>query len=218
MNGGLTPKALAEVKGRPLVEHVMSVYGDHDFTLLLGHLGDAVRLHFLLHPDDRVTLLDTGRDSQTGARVKAACFHLHDAPCFAVAYCDVLADVNVWDVVKFHQCHGKVATLVAVPAVSRFGVLGLRPNQTMGLNGGWEVEAFNEKPKTPDWVSAGFFVFSSRVFEYLDDGPIEQMALGRLAMNNQLMAYRHDGVCFHVDTQKDVEELDRMEGPLPWIK
>jgi glucose-1-phosphate cytidylyltransferase len=211
LNGGTTPKALAEVKDRPLVEHVMSIYGDHDFTLLLGHLGDAIRLHFLLHPHEQVHLLDTGRGAQTGNRLRQwmrTGLYLPKAT-FAVAYCDCLADINVWDVVKFHQSHGKISTLVAVHPTSRFGILG------MGLNP--FVASFNEKPRTSDWVNAGFFVFSSRVFEYLDDGPLEGAPLEKLAADDQLCAYKHESFFRCVDTQKDLEELELMEGT-PWLK
>ena len=207
LNGGVTPKALAEVNDKPMVEHVMDVYGNHDFLLLLGHQGDQVRLRFMLHPRDRVTLADTGKETQTGGRIRQASM-LRMGGYFAVAYCDCLADVNIWDVVKFHQGHGRVATLVAVHPTTSYGVLGLDDSCT--------VTSFREKPKSNEWVNAGFFLFNQRIFSYLDDGPLED-TLEKLATEGQLKAYLHEGFFRCVDTQKDLEELNATEGT-PWLR
>ena len=210
LNGGQTPKALAEVHDQPLVEHVMNIYGRQDFVLLLGHLNDQVRLRYMLHPRREVEILDTGRDAETGARVRTARKLLTDsnASYFSVAYCDCLADIKVWDVVKFHQQHRKIATLVAVPAVSQYGVLGLDSD---------EVTAFREKPRTANWVNFGFFVFSQGIFDYLDDGPLEGRTMEMLVADRQLRAYKHDGWHASVDSPKDLERLNKLEGS-PWLK
>ncbi len=228
LNGGSHPKAMADVNGRPLISYVMSIYnsstmlrGYNEFKLLLGHLGDEIRLHYLLHPNERVELVETGRETQTAGRLLKAREHLDDGHTFAVAYCDCLANVDIDKVLAFHRAHGKLATLVAVPAVSKFGVLQF---QAMPYSEGYTdiVLSFSEKPKTNDWVNFGFFLFEPGVWPYFDIGRLsndcnlETLSLPALARDGQLVAYRHGGWFHCVDSPKDLEQLNQTEGT-PWL-
>jgi glucose-1-phosphate cytidylyltransferase len=162
--------------------------------------------------DFEVTLADTGVDVNTGGRVKRIEGHVK-SDLFIVTYGDGLSDVDVRKLVAFHQAHGKLATVTTVQPVSRFGIMQLDGNST--------VTSFAEKPKVEGWVSAGFFVFSRRIFDYLDAGDLqilEDEPLERLAGEGQLMAYKHDGFFFPVDTYRDYLHVNEVwkEGAAPW--
>lgn len=224
LNGGSTPKALAEVKDRPLVEHVISIYRTphlgayNEYHLLLGYNGDKIRLHYLLHPNSRVKLVETGKETQTAGRLLRAREYIDDGRTFAVAYCDCLADVDIDEVLTFHRSHGRLATLVAVPVVSKFGVLSFKDLPFYA--GGHIVHGFSEKPKTSDWVNFGFFLFEPDVWSYIGAKSVhtvlEQDVLPILAKEGQLVAFRHNGFSTCADSPKDLEQLNAIEGT-PWL-
>ena len=130
---------------------------------------------------------------------------------FMTTYGDGLADVDLGALAEFHRSHGKLATLTAVRPPSRYGVLELD---------GDNVATFAEKPQLEGWVSAGFFVFDRRVFDYLggDDCVLEREPLTRLAAEGQLMVYRHDGFFFAMDTYREYKLLNELwdRGEAPW--
>jgi glucose-1-phosphate cytidylyltransferase len=131
---------------------------------------------------------------------------------FMVTYGDGLANVDIRALVEYHHQHGRLATLTAVHPFSRFGILTL-DNSSSVLN-------FSEKPQVEEWVSAGFFVFNRRVFDYLtgDDCFLEREPLERLAREGQLMAYRHQGFFYAMDTYRDYRFLNELwdKGQTPW--
>jgi glucose-1-phosphate cytidylyltransferase len=116
--------------------------------------------------------------------------------------------------VEYHHHHGRLATVTAVHSLSRFGILKLDDNSGV-LN-------FAEKPQMEEWISAGFFVFNQRVFDYLkgDDCVLEREPLERLAREGQLMAYKHNGFFYAMDTYRDYKFLNELwdSGQPPWRK
>jgi glucose-1-phosphate cytidylyltransferase len=233
------PKPMVEVGGRPILWHIMKAYAHHgyiDFVVCLGYRGHTIKDYFLnyeamsndftirLGPrpeityhnghdeqDYRVTLADTGLDTMTGGRLKRVQKYI-DGDLLLVTYGDGLADVNIRDLVAFHRRHGRLATVTAVQPQSRFGVLELRDDGS--------VASFLEKPKQDGWVSAGFFVFHRKVFDYLggDDCVLEKEPLARLAAEGQLRAYPHAGFFFPMDTYRDYLQLNQLwdSGEAPW--
>jgi glucose-1-phosphate cytidylyltransferase len=161
--------------------------------------------------DFEVTLADTGLETNTGGRVKRVEHHVK-GDTFLVTYGDGLADVDLRALVAFHRAHGRIATLTAVRPYSRFGVTSIDDQS--------RVTAFAEKPRADGWVSAGFFVFNRRIFDYLDGDRqmLEEKPLERLAAEGQLMAYKHDGFFFAVDTYRDFLQVNDMwrRGDAPW--
>jgi glucose-1-phosphate cytidylyltransferase len=146
----------------------------------------------------------------TGGRVRRVRRYV-GAGTFMVTYGDGVSDVDIRKLLRFHQEHGKLATVSAVQPTSRFGILDID---------GERVKSFSEKPKLEGWSSAGFFVFEQGIFDYLegDDCILEREPLERLARDGQLMVHRHTGFFYAMDTYREYEVLNAMwdQGKAPW--
>jgi glucose-1-phosphate cytidylyltransferase len=223
------PKAMLEIGGRPILWHIMKIYarfGYEDFVLCLGYRGNMIKEYFLNYEamnsdlticlgrkdevlfhgahgerDFRVTLADTGLQTSTGGRLTRIARYL-DADSFMVTYGDGVADIDIQKLLAFHKAHGRLATLTTVRPYSRYGILQ--------LDGDDQVLQFAEKPQVDGWVNAGFFVFERRVLEYMsgDDCVLETDALYKLAREGELMAYRHDGFFYAMDTYREYRFLN----------
>ena len=232
------PKPMVEIGGRPILWHIMKLYahsGFREFVLCLGYRGNVIKEYFLnyeamnsdfticlgrqsqirfndVHGEQglQLTLADTGQSTMTGGRVRRIQKYI-DSDTFLLTYGDGVADLDIARLVEFHQSHGKLATVTAVSPTSRFGVLEMNKNRVM---------SFLEKPRTDGYASAGFFVFNRRVFDYLDgdDCVLEREPLERLARDGQLMAYKHEGFFFAMDTYREYEYLNQLwsKDQAPW--
>jgi len=236
------PKPLVEIGGRPILWHIMKLYARYHFTqfiLCLGYRGNMIKQYFLNYEEMnndftinlgenhrvayhgahreqnfQVTLANTGVDSMTGARIKQIERYITDAT-FMVTYGDGVSDVPIDTLLHFHHSHGRLATVTTVRPVSRFGVLEL------GADG--QVLDFTEKPQMNGWVSAGFFVFDRKILDYLDvdvNCILEREPLERIAKEGQLMAYRHEGFFFAMDTYREFLHLNELwtSGQAPWAE
>lgn len=234
------PKPLVEVGGRPILWHVMKLYahyGFRDFVLCLGYRGNMIKEYFLNYEamnndfticlgqsnaiayhdihrerDFNVTLADTGLDSMTGARVKRVERYV-SSDTFMVTYGDGVSNLDIATLLAFHQAHGRLATVTTVRPFSPFGQLKLGTDN--------RVVDFAEKPQLQGWANAGFFVFNRRVFEYLSaasDCVLESKPLERLVEMGELVAYRHGGALYKMDTYKDYQYLNELwdDGEAPW--
>jgi glucose-1-phosphate cytidylyltransferase len=126
-------------------------------------------------------------------------------------YGDGLSNVNIQDLLEFHFSHGKIATLTAVRPPSRFGVVNLDND---GL-----VDSFQEKPQMDSWINGGYFVFNKKIFDYLEENIVlEDQPLRRLASENQLMAFKHEGFWQPMDTFREMTLLNELWGgnDAPW--
>jgi glucose-1-phosphate cytidylyltransferase len=233
------PKPLVEIGGRPILWHIMKVFGHHglrEFVLCLGYKGNLIKEYFLNYEamnndleihlgargavrflgehaeqDYTVTLADTGAAALTGARVKRVARHLDGR--FMVTYGDGLANIDLPALLAFHAAHGRLATVTTVRMPGRFGVLD--------TNDAGRVDRFREKPTHDAWVSAGFFVFEPAVLDYLsvDDAcTLEREPLERLVSEGQLMAYRHTGDFYPMDTARDHQAMNELwqSGKASW--
>lgn len=236
------PKPMVPIGGQPVIWHIMKIYASHgikDFVLLLGYKGDIIRDYFLgyyakqvpvtvdlsspgperltFHGDSsedwRVTLLDTGEDAMTGARVRRAREFLGD-DTFCLTYGDGVGDVDVSKLLEFHRNHGRTATLTGVYPPGRFGELAV----TDGA-----VQAFNEKPQVSGgYINGGFFVMNPNfIDEYLDDREdlvLEVDPMNKLTTARELMMFPHDGFWQPMDTPREHTLLNELwsSGRAPW--
>jgi glucose-1-phosphate cytidylyltransferase len=235
----IKPKPMVEIGGHPIIWHIMNIYRFHgykDFVLALGYKGEIVKEHFLnyrainsdftvdLHSGDiayeatpdldwKISMLSTGTHTLTGGRVLRLKPYLQDNGTFLLTYGDGVADIDIGALVDFHRSHGKLATVTAVRPPARFG--------TMRFDGDKVVE-FEEKPQTGEgWINGGFFVFEPEVFDYLTDGDmtiLETTPLENLALDGQLMAFRHEGFWQCMDTMRDKLRLEELwqSGAAKW--
>ena len=237
----VVPKPIAPVGTRPILWHIMQSYAHYGFkrfVLCLGHKAEIVKGYFLnyasmnsdftvelktsnvtVHSIDheqdwRVTLADTGESAMTGARVaRAAEKYLGDAEHFAVTYGDGLTNVDLRAEFESHASQDKIGTVLGVNPPSRFG--------RIKLDGG-EISRFDEKPEFADeWVNGGYFFFRRSFLDYLSTDEscvLERGPLVKLAEDRQLALYRHRGFWACMDTQRDLDELNRRwsAGDAPW--
>jgi glucose-1-phosphate cytidylyltransferase len=233
------PKPMVEVGGRPLVWHIMKGFAEHgyrDFVLCLGYRGSMIKQYFANyrvlnsdvtldlgtgtvayergHAEDwRVTMVDTGDDAMTGARVKRVAPHLEGADHFLCTYGDGVADVDIAALVRFHRRHGRLATVTGVRPPSRFGRLVID---------GTAVRSFSEKPADEAGrISGGFFVFNRRVLDRLSADSkcvLEREPLEGLAREGHLHVFQHEGFWQCADTVRDVDVLRGLweQGRAPW--
>lgn len=233
----IKPKPMIEIGGHPLLWHIMkhyAHYGLKEFYLALGYRGEVIKRFFMdyynldgsislnlasgqVERQDRecedwiIHLQNTGQLTNTGGRVKRLEPWLKDST-FMATYGDGVSNLNIQDLLKFHRAHGKLATVTAVRPPSRFGGL---------IFNGDLVAEFTEKPQIGEgWINGGFLVFEPAVFDYLsgDESSLEVDALERLAVDKQLMAYRHEAFWQCMDTMRDVRLLQSLwqSGNAPW--
>lgn len=229
---------MVEVGGKPILWHIMKIFSAHgvnEFVICLGYKGYLIKEYFanyMIHSSDvtinlatnqlevhanhaepwKVTLVDTGLESQTGGRLKLVADHLQDDDCFLFTYGDGVGDIDISALIQFHRDHGKLATVSAVRPPGRFG--------TMTLTGD-KVESFREKQvEAGSYINGGFFVLSQEVLDYIGDAQTvwENEPLNRLTDEDNLVAWRHDGFWQPMDTIRERQILDEYwrRGDAPW--
>jgi glucose-1-phosphate cytidylyltransferase len=232
----IRPKPMVEVGGMPILWHIMKIYSAHgvnDFVVCLGYRGYLIKEYFanyFLHTSDvtidltrnstevhqnwgepwRVTLVETGSETQTGGRLRAVRRYLDEDEPFCFTYGDGVAAVDVGSLIAFHKGHGKKATITAVAPPGRFGALEFE---------GEQVRSFREKPAGDGgFINGGFFVVHPSVIDLIQGERTiwEQEPLEQLAADGELVGYRHEGFWQPMDTLRDklhLEELWRTGAP-----
>ena len=214
----LIPKPLVKIGGKPILWHIMkqySAFGYNEFVILLGYKGHMIKEYFANNNENNwdITFLDTGQKTDTGGRIKRAAQHI-DNQTFMLTYGDGLADINLIQLLSFHQKHGGLATMTSVQLASRFGILEIGKND--------KVIQFKEKPKENEaWINGGFFVCEPGILNYIknDSTTFEKDPLATLTEDGELFTYRHKGFWKCMDTLRDKRELDELaksDSP-PWI-
>lgn len=235
------PKPMILIGGRPIIWHLMNYYakfGHNEFVLCLGYKGQVIKdffFNFEAHtrdftvstgakrtieyhsandnPDWKVTLVDTGADAKTGARVKRIQNYVAGER-FMLTYGDGLSNVDIKRLIDFHSKHGKAVTVTGVRPPGRFGELQSDINGT--------VTEFNEKPQaTGGRISGGFFVCEPTVFDFLtdqDDLVFEQEPMRSLVAKRELAVFEHNDFWQCMDTPRDWQLLNGMalSKKAPW--
>jgi len=225
----IIPKPMIRIGGKPIIEHIMEIYSKHghrDFYLALGYKSEVIKEYFynysLLNSnlqinlkdgkvlpfeknqkDWSINLIDTGINTMTGGRLKRLKKFIGDET-FLLTYGDAVTDLNINKVLEFHKNHGRMVTVTGVRPPARFGELTLND-----IN---EVLEFKEKPNThAGWINGGFFVIEPEFLNYIenDNTILEKEPLEKVAKNNQLMAFLHDGFWHCIDTKRDKDNLEK---------
>ena len=233
------PKPMVEIGGMPILWHILKLYSHHginDFIICCGYKGYVLKEYFsnyFLHMSDvtfdiqkntmkvhhnfvdpwKITLVDTGLNTMTGGRLKRIYEYVKNEKAFCMTYGDGLGDVNITELIKFHENHGKKVTITAVNPPGRFGAIEIGHDQ--------KVTSFKEKPKGEmGLINGGFFVLSPNALNLIkNDSTIwEGEPLESLAAQSELMAYRHHGFWQPMDTLRDKITLEKLwsNGDAPW--
>ena len=211
------PKPMVEIGEKPILWHIMKIYLAHgikDFIICCGYKGNFIKEYFQNDTEKwNINLVDTGENTNTGGRLKRVKEYLKDEENFCFTYGDGVGDINISALIKFHQNHGKQATLTATRPPARFGALKIGPKDI--------IEEFKEKPEGDgDWINGGFFVLKPSVINLLkDDLTIwEGDPLNNLSTNNQLYAFKHHGFWQPMDTLRDKNFLNSLwkKDKAPW--
>jgi glucose-1-phosphate cytidylyltransferase len=231
------PKPMVEIGGKPVLWHILKGYSRHginDFVICLGYRGYMIKEYFanyFLHMSDvtfdlaenrmevchrhcepwRVTLVDTGDQTQTGGRLKRVRDYLDDGT-FCFTYGDGLSDVDIGALVALHREQKRLATLTAVQPAGRFGALDIDDRR---------ITRFEEKPQGDgSWINGGFFVLEPKALQYIegDDTAWERRPLEQLAVDGELSAFTHRGFWQPMDTLRDKMKLEDLwnSGRAPW--
>jgi glucose-1-phosphate cytidylyltransferase len=234
----LKPKPMIEIGGKPILWHIMKIYAAHgitEFVICCGFKGYVIKEYFanyFLHMSDvtfdmahnkmevhhrhaepwKVTLVDTGDETQTGGRLKRVADYVQGDEAFCFTYGDGLADVDITAEIAFHRSHGKAATVIGVQPPGRYGALKLK---------GDAVAGFLEKPRGDGGlINGGFFVLSPRCIDLIDGDATSWEAgpLTALAKSGDLNAFRHTGFWQAMDTLREKNHLEELwsSGKAPW--
>ena len=233
----IKPKPMVEIGGRPILWHILKHYAHfnhQEFLIALGYKGEVIKRYFVDlctlgsdmlislktgkidicsdgYDDWMVRLVDTGQETMTGGRLKRLEPYLKGER-FMLTYGDGVSNVDLNALLRFHEKHGRMATVTAVRPPARFGGV---------IFDGDLVERFTEKPQVGEgWINGGYMVFEPGIFDYLegDTSVLEVDALERLAADKQLAAYRHEDFWQCMDTLRDKRQLEHawVSGNPPW--
>lgn len=233
------PKPMVLIGGRPILWHIMKLYSAHgvnDFVICCGYMGYMIKEYFanyFLHMSDvtfdmshnqmevhqkkaepwRVTLVDTGDKTMTGGRLKRVAEYVQEEEAFCFTYGDGLSNVDVLGLIRFHQSHGRMATVTAVRPPGRYGAI---QHDEKNL-----ITAFTEKPAGDGGlINGGFFVLSAKCLDLIegDDTNWEGEPLANLAKQGQIMAFEHEGFWQPMDTLREKVHLEQLweTGKAPW--
>lgn len=233
----IKPKPMVEIGGHPIIWHIMKIYAQYgfkDFVIALGYKGEVLKKYMVDYLsldgnikvdfktgsiskeyetalDWTVDLVDTGRDTMTGGRIKRLESYINNET-FMLTWGDGVSNINLDDLLAYHKSHGKLATLTAVRPPARYGHI---------IFNGDQVEEFNEKPQIGEgWINGAFFVLEPGIFKYIDGDETqwEREPMERLAKDGQLMAYRHDSFWQCMDTLREKHILETLwqSGNAPW--
>ena len=210
------PKPMVLLDDKPILWHVMNIYarqGFDNFTIATGYKGEVIH-DWVKNLDTTwsVEALDTGLETLTAGRIEKAIDHIGDEQ-FMVTYGDGVGNINVSELLDFHNTNGRLATVTAVRPPSRFGVL----HSANGV-----VTDFGEKNQADaGWINGGFFVIEKEITTYIHKTleAFEADVLPRLVVQKQLMAFHHPGFWQPMDTLREKNELSRLAHTIipPWL-
>lgn len=220
------PKPMVDIGGHPIIWHIIQIYalqGFQEFVVAGGYKYEAIDNWIKYHYNAKsawiqslkISVIDTGLSSLTGTRIQK-CISKYSDPRFMCTYGDGVANINLHQLLDFHQSSGKIATLTSVRPPARFGHVTIEDDR---------VTSFDEKNQADEgWINGGFFVFEREIVNYIssENETFEKGALPRLALSSNLMAFKHHGFWQSMDTLRDKESLTKMSTSsanekVPWL-
>lgn len=235
----LKPKPMIEIGNMPILWHIMklySYYGFNEFIICAGYKQEVIKqwfANYFIHSSDitfdftkgdeiivhhqnsekwKVTVVDTGLNTMTGGRVKRIKEYVGDEP-FMLTYGDGVSDVNLEQLLNYHNSHKRIGTMTIYNAGQRFGVIDMDESGN--------IKSFREKSNDDgSMINIGFMVMNSTIFDYIKDDSVmfEREPLETIAKLGELKAFKHDGYWQCMDTKRDHEHLNELweEGKAPW--
>ena len=236
------PKPMIEIGRMPILWHIMkeyAFYGHNEFIICAGYRQEYIKdwfANYFLYNSDlsfdfrqgrneitvheshlepwKVTIVDTGYNTMTGGRIKRIQNYIGDET-FMMTYGDGVCDVDINQLLAFHQHHGKIATLTAVKLAQDKGILDIDGDNT--------VKAFREKNIADGApINAGYMVLQPEIFDYLTDDTciFEKEPMRLLAEQGQLMSFIHTGFWQCMDNIREYEILEKLwqTNAAPWKK
>ena len=231
------PKPMVEIGGKPILWHIMKIYstqGFDEFVICLGYKGYVIKEYFLnyfLHASDvtidvknnktqihqnnsepwKITLVDTGELTQTGGRIKRVQKYIGEKP-FLLTYGDGVSNVDIKKLVNFHNKENTAGTITVTHPPPLYGVPKIS---------GLRVTDFIEKPDVENYINAGFSIFESDVFKYIDGDStnFEKEVLPKMSRDGQISAFKHEGFWYCMDTIRQKQHLEDLynSGKAPWV-
>ena len=207
------PKPMVKIGNKPILWHIMKIYshyGIKEFIICCGYKKNIIDNYFKKNRlffkkvGWNIRIVDTGKTSLTGGRLKRVKKYIENEIFFLFTYGDGLSDVNLKKLIKFHLQNKKLATVTAVRPPGRYGVLNIKNSM---------VKKFSEKKKGGDgYINGGFFVLSPKVLNLIknDKTTWELEPMTKLAKKKQLMAFKHDGFWQSMDTYRDKLQLEKI--------
>ena len=203
----IKPKPMVKIGNKPILEHIMSIYeyyGYNQFILALGYKSEYIKKYYKNKSKKNINLIYTGKDTKTGGRLLRLKNYLKNEKTFMLTYGDGISNINIKQAIKFHNNHGKIATITAVRPPVRFGELRINRNK---------VKSFKEKSQIHQgWINGGFFIFNNEILNFIknDQTMLEREPLEKLVEMKQLAAYVHDGFWQPMDTLRDKTYLQSL--------
>jgi len=232
----LKPKPMVDVCGKPIIEHIMRLYiksGFSHFVICAGYKSEVIKNYFkkkfkkyiLLNNKKEtfirknnlsIRIVDTGKNSLTGGRIKRIKKYVENDEYFHMTYGDGLSNINIGKLTKFHLKNKKYATVTTVKIQvpqERFGVVYFKNKNT--------VKKFVEKPDIKEiFINGGFFVLNNKIFKFIKDDLTrwEAKPLEKIAKKKQLAAFKHTGFWKCMDTIRDRNYLEQFKNrkKFPW--
>ena len=206
------PKPLVKIGNEPILTHIMRFFSSFGFNSFIIAAGYKQKVIFDYYKDSirlqkefpNLKIVNTGKDTMTGGRILKLKHYFNENENFFMTYGDGLCDVNLNKLKKFHDRHGKIATVTAVRPPVRFGELEITNDR---------VTNFEEKPQTKaGWINGGFFILNHKVLDYIKDDTtmFERQPMSKLANEGKLMAFKHNGFWKCMDTLRDKIILDKI--------
>ena len=211
------PKPMVPIGGKPIIEHIMEYYskfGHNEFYIALGYKGEVIKKYFSNFTKNwKINLIDTGADTLTGGRLKRLENFLIKET-FLLTYGGGISNIDISELIKFHENHNKMVTISAVRPPARFGALSLK---------GSDVIKFKEKTQLGEsWINGGFFVINPKFLKLIkgDDTILEKEPLEQVTFLKEIKAFKHEGFWQCMDHKLDKDHLEKLiiENKAPWLK